>query len=157
MQGSLSWQLDQENGKTRVALGGDITEDSDFASLLSQLATASVVIDLGDVRRINSCGVREWINFVNALDHRATTFELERCSVPIVNQLNMISNFRGKGTVRSVYAPYFCTSCDQERTRLIDLASSGEVHLDESMPCPTCGSDMEFDDLPERFLSFAGI
>jgi len=153
MDGSLKWQLTDEAGVTRAFLAGEITEDSDFTTLLAELSTQSVVLDLSEIRRINSCGVREWINFVNSLDRNATAFVLERCSVPIVNQLNMISNFSGKGRVGSIFAPYFCPQCDKERARLIDLASP-DVRIQEVVPCPTCGADMEFDDVPDRFLSF---
>jgi ABC-type transporter Mla MlaB component len=154
MQSSFTWELFHEEDATRVALSGEITEDSDFGALLSQLSTPAVIVDLADVKRINSCGVREWINFVNALSASSHSLALERCSVAIVNQLNMISNFRGNGRVLSVLAPYFCPRCDKERSRLIDLTAGSATNIEDSIPCPTCGSAMEFDDLPEHFLSF---
>ena len=55
----------------RVQLVGEISENCDFAQLLGECGSTDVILDLAEVRRINSCGVREWINFVRALDDPA--------------------------------------------------------------------------------------
>jgi len=151
MPSSLTWTIDKANGRTLVALNGEFTEASDFASLLPQLASP-VTLDLSGVRRINSAGVREWVNFAAALRKQANDVVLERCSVPVVHQMNMIANFRGDSPVRSIYAPYFCTSCNREHAELVELSQN--VSLADSLPCPKCGATMEFDDLPDQFLSF---
>ena len=150
---ALNWKVDRGAGADRVLLEGEITEDSHFGRLLPDLGS-SVVFDLAGVKRINSTGVREWINFVNELTKAGKTYALERCSVPIVSQLNMISNFRGKGDVRSVYAPYSCGTCRNEQVRLIECAGDPAAELEKSETCVKCGSAMEFDDIPEAYLAF---
>src|SRR2546430_1170150 len=117
---SFSWKIEDQNGEARVVLSGAITENSDFSKVLAQ-TPPKVTIDLEHVDRINSCGVREWINFVNDLGKGGKRFALDRCSPAIVNQLNLISNFRGGGEVRSVLAPYFCSKCNREHHRVLDL------------------------------------
>src|SRR6478672_10370794 len=109
MDRSLTWSIEEANGSSHIALTGELTENANLGSLLEKLK-GSTVFDLSGIRRINSPGVREWINFVNALK---IPFVLQRCSIPFVNQLNMISNFRGQGEVRSVFAPYYCGSCNR--------------------------------------------
>ena len=150
MDRSLSWNIEDKNGTARVSLAGELTENSNLGTLLEKLG-GPAVFDLSGINRINSPGVREWINFVNAL---RIPFSLERCSVAFVNQLNMISNFRGQGEVRSVFAPYYCSSCNREENRLIDKGPNAAAQLETPMKCPSCGADMEFDDLPDAFLAF---
>lgn len=149
----FSFKIDTQQELSRLTLAGEITEDCDFKPVLGQLSNR-VAIDLKDVSRINSCGVREWINFVGALAGAGKRVTLERCSVPIVQQLNMISNFRGNGQVLSVYAPYYCQKCDAAHAKLVDLGTLGSRPVEEQSPCPTCGQAMDFDDIPESYLSF---
>jgi hypothetical protein len=153
MDRSLTWSIDEKDGSARVTLSGELTENSNLAALLEK-CPAKVVFDLAGIQRINSPGVREWINFVNALDKRAATYSHERCSVPFVNQLNMISNFRGKGDVKSIFAPYFCTDCSREEARLIEAGPNAGEQLRATLTCPHCGGSMEFDDLPDAYLAF---
>jgi hypothetical protein len=148
---ALTWK--QEPGKERFELAGEITEESDFAPLVQSLPSAST-LDLAEVRRINSCGVREWLNFVTALSKAGKQIVLERCSVPMVAQMNMITNFRGEARVVSIFAPYHCPSCDEDHDKLIDLAGNNEPELEGAVPCPKCGEGMEFDELPESYLAF---
>ena len=147
----LTCKIEPSAEGTRACLSGEITEDSDFAALL-QSGGAPLTVDLAEVSRINSCGVREWINFVQALGPRSLV--LERCSVPVVAQLNMITNFAGKGRVQSVYAPFFCTPCDRQHLELVKTTGLTPGSALQSMKCPSCGAEMELDDLPETYWAF---
>jgi hypothetical protein len=155
---SLTWKIETANaGTLRIAVVGELTENANLAALAATDANATeMILELGGVTRINSPGVREWIAFVNGLNERKIKIVLEKCSVPFVNQLNMISNFRGKGQVVSVYAPYFCSKCAREDRRLIDLSREPRAQIAEPFPCPSCSTPMEFDDLLDAFLAFAG-
>jgi len=62
----LSWRIKERPGHTLVEFHGEIDEHADFGELRRRLRGA-LVFDLGEVRRINSCGVREWVNFVRDL------------------------------------------------------------------------------------------
>jgi len=152
---ALSWRIKERPGFTTVEFFGEIDENADFAELRRRLS-GSVVFHLADVRRINSCGVREWVNFVRDLPG-VTDLTFTHCSPAIVTQLNMIYNFRGAARVRSFYAPYICESCHHEEEKLLDVQSQfpggggGEV---PDFVCDNCSEQMEFDDLPERYLSF---
>jgi hypothetical protein len=151
----LSWRIKERPGFTTVEFTGEIDENADFAELKRRLR-GSVVFHLGEVRRINSCGVREWVNFVRDLPN-VGELTFSHCSPAIVTQLNMIYNFRGRARVRSFYAPYICEQCHNEEEKLLDVQSqfpdgnSGRV---PDFECESCRRTMEFDDLPERYLSF---
>jgi hypothetical protein len=138
-----------------VKLVGEITERSNMKELLGSLAVSPVVLDLAAVKRINSAGIREWIDFDEALSKRAPKVTLERCSVAFVHQLNMIEGFSGNAPITSAFAPYFCTKCNSEHAELIDLQEKGSASpIALTLPCSKCGGPMEFDDLPE-YLSFS--
>ncbi len=149
----LRLDLSTADGSTRVALDGDLTEHADFTAVRA-ITTPQIVFDLRDVRRINSCGVREWIRLMEALRDGPRAVVLERCSVPFVNQMNMIVNFVGGARVRSFYAPYLCGRCDEEFVELCDLPDDGAPALPATAPCPRCGESAEFDDLADSYLAF---
>ena len=153
----LSGRIRERPGMTTVEFVGEIDENADFIDLRRRLRGA-VAFQLGEVRRINSCGVREWVNFVRDLPH-VTELSFSHCSPAIVTQLNMIYNFRGRAKIRSFYAPYVCDACGREEEQLIDVPTqlSGSGPVAPTLPsfaCPACHAPMEFDDLPERYLSF---
>jgi len=149
----LSWKVEPQNDVTWVALSGEITEASDFAPLVQQVS-GPAVMDLAEVSRINSSGIRQWINFVSALTRAGCRLTLQRCSPPVVAQLNMSTDFARGAVVRSVLAPYFCTDCKQEYTREIALDERATERLMEPYTCAQCGAACELDDLPDFFLSF---
>jgi len=151
---ALSWRIKERPGFTTVEFTGEIDENADFGELKKRLK-GPVVFHLAEVRRINSCGVREWVNFVRDLPS-VSELVFTHCSPAIVTQLNMIFNFRGAAKVRSFYAPYVCDSCGHEEERLLDVQAQfpGGAGKVPDFACEQCGSPMEFDDLPERYLSF---
>ena len=156
MDRSLTWKIESaEGGKTRFIVNGELTENANLSALAAE-GSKEIILDLSGVTRINSPGVREWIAFVNDLAERRTDLVLEKCSVPFVNQLNMISNFRGKGSVSSVFAPYFCPQCSKEERRLVVLSVDPRAQIAAPFPCPACATPMDFDDLLDAFLAFIG-
>lgn len=156
---SLSCEIAREGRSLRAKLSGEITEDFDVAPLLAAKMTMDcdgVILDLSGVRRVNSLGVREWIRFLDALRKRVgeRRVVLERCSVAIVQQLNMIATFRGTAEVRSIFAPYRCPSCHDDRELLVDVSDPRAVDVPPTIPCEGCGARMEFDDLLDVYISF---
>ncbi len=152
---ALSWRVKERPGYTDVEFYGEIDENADFAELRRRLR-GPVTFHLAEVRRINSCGVREWVNFVRDLP-QVTELTFSHCSPAIVTQLNMIYNFRGAASVRSFFAPYICENCNREEEKLLDVETyfpNRQIDRVPDFSCEKCGQAMEFDDLPERYLSF---
>ena len=149
--GSLRWTVAATDQGARVELSGEIDENADFPALARAL-DGEVELDLAGVTRINSCGVREWVNFVRTLPS-ITRLDLVRCPPAIVAQLNTIYNFRGRARVRSLLVPYVCEPCGVEEQRLVEVDAGRRVTLPHFL-CERCGGTLEIDDLPERYLAF---
>ena len=152
---TLSWRIRAEPGYTVVELSGELNETADLASL-SQRLHGPVALHMGGVRRINSGGVREWVQFMRNLSTESS-ITLTHCTPVIVAQLNVISVFCGKARVLSFYAPYACSRCDREEEKLIYVQMHFPRNDFSRMPdlhCSACGAAMEFDDMVERYLGF---
>ena len=147
---SLRWRIVERPGGALVEIAGHLDENADLAPLAPSLA-GEVELHLAAIQRVNSTGIREWVRFIHDLPS-VTELSLSHCSPAIVTQLNTIYNFRGRARVRSLLAPYVCEACGIEEYRLLDAAAA-RAPL-PSLLCVRCGGPMEFDDLPERYLSF---
>ena len=157
-QPAITWQISKADEVTTVVLNGEIDESAPFTRLRAELS-GQVVIDLQDVRRINSAGVREWVNLVGDLESCGVTkLTFVRCSPGIVTQLNMIYNFCGPGVVESFIAPFMCDGCGTEEFKILEASAfpDGPASPLPAFSCPSCGQDMEFDELPDYYLSFLG-
>jgi len=151
---TLSWRIKEQPGVTTVEFLGEIDERADFTEMRSRLK-GRVVFHLAGLRRINSFGVREWVNFVRDLPG-VIELTFSHCSPAIVAQLNMIYSFRGKAQVRSFFAPYACSRCEREEEKLFHSESDFPKRDFTRMPtieC-ACGGRLEFDDVVERYLGF---
>jgi len=143
--------LDIEGGGM-IRLSGVIDEHPDL-SFLSKLK-GRVHISLKGVRRINSFGVRAWIDAIRRVPAEAN-LEFIECPPPVIDQINMVAGFLGRGKVLSFFAPMTCDKCDVEINQLFQTA---EVKKNNSklpaVKCPKCGGGMEVDDLEDQYLLF---
>lgn len=147
----VTFQLSKTAAGPVLGIEGDLDETTDFGRV-AHPGSEVLIIDLGGVRRINSCGVREWVNFIRGISAKGPV-RLTRCSIAIVEQLNMVFNFRGGAQVDSFFAPYVCTKCEASSVVLLTPAVvNGGVA--PAGRCDACGSETTFDDLPERYLAF---
>ena len=139
-----------------LKLRGVVDEDNSLDALVPRLSGDVLVVDTTDVVRINSCGVRDWVNWLSAVQKMGVGVVLIRCSPAIVNQINLVTNFSGHSVVHSFFAPYYCESCDREIQKIIPtdtLLGGGAVHS-PSFRCNDCGSALEFDDIEESYFAF---
>jgi hypothetical protein len=152
---TMFWRIHERPGGTTVELSGDLNEDVDLHGLGRRLK-GRVVLHLGGVRRINSSGVRIWMNFLHALS-AAADVTLSHCRPAIITQLNMIANFGGEARVSSFFAPYTCARCDREEERLVSVETCFARRDFTRMPrfkCGACEGTMRFDEVVDRYLSF---
>jgi hypothetical protein len=151
----LTIESREEGGLTHLRFTGIINEDSRLPQRVPDLAGKKLEIHLGGVARINSCGVRDWIRFIEQLESRGNAVQLVDCSPVVVAQVNMVRNFCGaRGVVVSFYAPYYCSSCDRECLEPVTTAKVAQLTEPPAALCPKCGRPLEFDDLPESYFSF---
>jgi anti-anti-sigma regulatory factor len=140
---------------TYVKLGGVIDEDNELVELTDRIAIGMTVIDLADIERINSCGVRDWVNWLTRIERNGARVVLVECSPAIVSQINLVNNFTGNGVVKSFYAPYFCPNCEREKVLLVE---TGELPPTPNRApicrCDECDGVMDFDDMEDSYFAF---
>jgi hypothetical protein len=139
-----------QSGGVRVRLEGEIDETSDLRSVFER--EGNVWLDLSGVARINSVGIRKWIEASRQAPPQLM-LALERCAPPIVSQINMVPAFAAVGRVKSILAPYMCPSCGEELLELLTMADL-EPEPPPVRNCPACKQQMEFDELPEEYFAF---
>jgi hypothetical protein len=132
-----------------VLLSGVLDETADLAPIKS--LSGSVVISFKEVLRINSCGVRDWINALASAQLDSMTYE--ECPMVIVKQINAVPAFVGKASILSFYAPYYCNSCDAEENTLI-LSQSITTDEPPKMNCSKCKQSLTFDAIPNQYFAF---
>ena len=138
-----------------VKLAGVIDEDNQLGDLVDRIPTGTAVIDLGEIERINSCGVRDWVNWLSRLESNKTKVVMVECSPAIVAQINLVNNFTGSGVVKSFFVPYFCPECDEEKVLLVEAADMGPPpHEPPTCRCDECDLVMDFDDMPDSYFAF---
>lgn len=157
MNQKFSASINQKDDVTFVKLSGVIDEDNELGELVEQIpGGTTVVIGLGEIDRINSCGVRDWVNWLTRLEKNGAKIVMVECSPAIVAQINLVNNFTGTGVVKSFYAPYFCPQCDLEKVLLVETV---EMHGQNPPKAPLCRCDecdgvMDFDDMEESYFAF---
>lgn len=149
---ALQIAIEQTDQNVRLALSGPIDEWADLTPI-TKYQSGHLVLDLGQINRINSVGVQAWIKTMKSIpDNVSVTWE--HVSTAMVMQLNMIANFRGNSEVRSFFAPYYCEKCDQEHRFLLTV--EGDLkHKKPVAPkfdCPHCKKPLDFDDVEEDYM-----
>lgn len=154
MSEKFSIKKEAREGVLELTLSGVLDEETQLSGLFTD-AGDLVRVNFKGLEKINSCGVREWINVMRELKP-GCKIEYMECSIPIVEQLNLITNFMGPGKAISFLAPYYCEACDLEEEVLLmteehfpDLDSLEEV---PDFKCPKCGGDMSFEEGEEYFI-----
>ena len=157
MGAKFSSELAAQGGVVSLKLRGVIDEDNELTGIEGQLSAGVTVLDLADIERINSCGVRDWVNWLGRIEKLGARLVFVNCSPSIVAQMNLVHNFSASGVVKSFYAPYFCPRCNKER--LLRLETRDLVHQTPITSAPTCRCDdcdgpMDFDDMEESYFAF---
>jgi anti-anti-sigma regulatory factor len=136
---------------------GTIDEQFSGKAIAATIKGGILILDLADVTKISSFGIREWVDFMNLVGQKCDQIYLVELAPKIVDQLNMVANFAGRGRVISFYAPYRCDYCDDDRRRLLqfDLDYEAIKNMKPPVrPCEACGNPEYFDEDPTSFFSF---
>lgn len=134
-----------------VHLIGIIDEDTVFDDILT--IDSPIVFNFSKITSINSCGIRNWVNFLKNLKEKKVFFE--ECPPIIVRQMNMVPSFKQHAKVLSVYVPYVCDTCDTEKLVLVKESEMGGTAIEEALPCDNCDhGEMELDGQKEQYFAF---
>ena len=150
---NLTVEWGSSSDETMYVLSGSINERFNYHSI-PLLLSPRVIFQLSQIRTLNSSGVRAWVYFMRQFDAVAD-LSFAECSVPLLDQLNIVPQMMGNARVVSFYAPYYCKSCDEEEACLIDTKTHANVLLSRQAPEMehTCGTVMHFDALEDCYFS----
>lgn len=150
----LNVTKEQNAGVLTVRLTGSIEENVNFEQLIGT-PPAELVVNCKEVPRINSVGVKAWIKYFQNCQAKGTKIRFVECSIPIVEQINLISNFTCGGTVESIFVPFACVGCKSELVGLFKVADLRRIQLKlPELKCSKCGNKAVFDDIPEEYFGF---
>ncbi len=154
MSERLSIKLQRQDDLVYLRLAGVVDEDNALEDSTREVPQGALLaLDTREVARINSCGVRDWVNWLAGLEAQGCRIVLVDASVHVVDQINMVHNFIGGGRIKSFFAPYYCEDCDRElleRLEVAEIADPASVRP----RCPACGQPTELDHLPEQYFAF---
>ena len=147
--------LQAGNGYTYLKLKGILDEDNLLANLLSQIQGRLLLIDMAEIDRINSCGVRDWVNWLNQIQALGIAVILLRCSPAVVSQANMVTNFAADAFIHSFFAPYVHPDTGDEQSVLI---FTEDIRQNLPVRAPKIyneqGEELEFDEFEESYFAF---
>lgn len=146
-------QVRKERKPDRILLhlSGTIEETVHLSTLFGP-PEALMEIHCKDLTRINSVGVRAWVNYFEDCKRRGSTTRFFECSAAIVEQINLISNFLCGGEVISLYVPYFCRHCKSVSSHLYKVSDIRLLKTLPDVPCPKCELATAFDSPMEEFF-----
>ncbi|MBQ9396577.1 MAG: hypothetical protein IJU23_13815 [Proteobacteria bacterium] len=147
--------LQAGNGYTYLKLKGILDEDNLLVNLLSQIQGRLLLIDMAEIERINSCGVRDWVNWLNQIQALGISVILLRCSPVVVSQANMVTNFAADAFIHSFYAPYVHPDTGDEQSVLLfteDIRQNQPIHAPKIFN--EAGDELEFDEFEESYFAF---
>ncbi len=133
---------------SQAKLTGVLDENASLAPL--EKLSGSVTISFQGVERVNSCGVRDWVELLKKLSGCQITYS--ECSPVIVKQLNAVPDFAGSAKIESFFAPYFCEATDSEVMVLLKPSDvlSGQPPERKSAN----GETLTFDEIAAKYFSF---
>lgn len=141
-------------------VSGAFTGDSGLS--LSNVNNAdSVTMDLMDVTRMNSTGVREWHLWMTGLRsvNPDAIVILKNCPRFFIDTMNMIYEFvPGPHIVESFVVPMYCEKCDESQEVMLnhnpdENGSVAEIAVPQ-LVCESCGEAMEPDFVERTYFKF---
>lgn len=112
-------------------------------------------MDLEGITNFNSCGVREWVFLIRDLE-KLGQITFSKCSIPMVDQFNMVPESIGSAIVDTFYAPYVCESHGDVEL-LLDVKKDREAIDSQKAPertCAKCNDTLIFDAMADSYFLF---
>lgn len=154
--GQFNVDKKSDGGAAVLSFKGHIDEDASFAGLEFGPEN-QIIFDLQEVSAINSCGIREWINWIRTAPSGSQII-YKNCPKVIVDQINMVAGFLpDNAKVESFYVPYYCESSGNEKMVLFTEGKEfkdGEVFPPEDIKDDETGEFMEMDVIEAKYFKF---
>ena len=150
----LQFSTQNENGKTMLMLAGQI--DESFPTELHGIKVGpEVIINLDQVKMINSLGIREWIKFMGALG--SAKIEFVKSPKIFIDQVNMVQGFITPNCkIKSFYVPYFNEDNNVEKNVLYSFGQEfgeGFLNVKPSMKLED-GTELDLDVVEQKYFKF---
>ena len=145
-----------DDDELRLILCGDIDESANLMDLLGHIP-GKVCINTRGVTRVNSVGLKIWVDFFARCKDAKIRIRYVDCSSALTNHLHSSILSGGGGTVESVMGPFVCTQCKNEfelSIRTPDIMSIKPQITGQK--CPRCGALSTFDEIPQEYFRFLG-
>lgn len=147
-------QFDKNGSQAKVKITGIIDEDVQLTDY-SLKGLSLVEINLDHVRSINSCGVREWVKWLESAP--SAQIKLVACPKVIIDQINLVAGFLPlNAKVQSFYVPYFNPDTDFEKIVLfregVEFAGT-QVNLPKAITDDK-GNELEIDVVESKYFGF---
>jgi hypothetical protein len=153
MRGEIKLE-NKGNPNLKISIIGFIDESINLADYPLKGAK-QVDFYLGKMKGINSCGIREWVKWMDSLGTAAVNFY--ECPKAVVDQINMVRGFLPKtGNVKSFYVPYYSDEAGTEKDILLTVGvevHGAEVKLPKEVKDPD-GNLMELDVVKDNYFKF---
>ncbi len=137
----------------RIEMAGPMNENCKLGPVPTE---KQVYINLEKVTQLNSAGIREWCDWIQAIPESSSVV-LDGCPFIFVKSFSLIKGvLPPNASVNSIFLPFYSAKTKEERNVLllngIHFSNSGIVKL----PSETdqSGNPMELDPLTSRYLSF---
>lgn len=150
----LEFIQNKTDEKTLIVLKGQI--DESFPEELCKLQTEkNIIIDLDQIKMINSLGIREWIKFMNSFSSKEIAF----INTPkiFIDQINMVQGFITPNcSVQSFYVPYFNEDTNSEKNILYSFGKEYGVDYINIVPSikDDDGVELELDVVEQKYFKF---
>ena len=154
---NLTIEISESSDEVIYTLTGNIDEYFKQEEV-PRINKKKIIFQLEGLDNFNSCGIREWIYLIDDIS-KLGNLEFHKCSITMIDQINMVPDTAKNVTVKSFFAPYYCEnkSCSGEVNCLIDVEkerSSLENRIAPDFDCETCNEKLDFDALEESYFIF---
>lgn len=141
-----------------IRLNGLLQNDEKALTSLRIPGTCEVHLHLGQLRGINSLGVRAFVNWISSLPNEKII--IHNAPKSFIDQANMVDGFfPARARIRSFYVPYFSENTNEEVQALFSIGINFYLYEGVwkfSFPeiYDSRGRLMSVDIQPERYFKF---
>ncbi len=142
------------DGKLVLNFTGQI--DESFPQQLAERQyNQPLIINLDNLKMINSLGIREWIKFINSAS--STKVEISHCPKIFIDQVNMVQGFiTSNCEIISFYVPYFNEDENLEKNILFKKGvhfGSGNLNVEPVIKTED-NIELELDVVEQKYFKF---
>lgn len=143
-----------EGTALKVQVEGIIDEDVDF-NQFKIAGQTHIEMNLEKLKAINSCGIREWIKWMETA--QGAKIQFHQCPKVIIDQVNMVEGFLPPtASVKSFYVPYFNEDSGDEKSVLYTFGKEYDATGIKEQPKveDNEGNLMELDVVESKYFKF---